>query len=155
MIDFKPKLQSMMDPVGLAMVTKDPKHMKNSGVVGFSGSRDYGGIVKDFTGRGESISELGTKIGTEAVMRNGSLGAAGINRPDASSFSDVMLQAMDRVSGSQMRVADLEEAAIINPASVDAHDLTTAQAEASLELSVARTLLSRLTQAWKDIINTR
>ncbi|GMO44113.1 MAG: hypothetical protein Ta2B_24810 [Termitinemataceae bacterium] len=158
MIDFKPQLQA-----GdlLQMKVSDPRHYANGGVVGFKGSFDHGGVITDFTrgvdakSTGAAIAELGTKIGAESVMRTGSLGAAGLNRPDGSSFSDLMLNAIDKVSGDQNRVQDLELAAMTDPSSIDAHDLTVAQAEANMSLGIARTLLSRLTQAWKDIINTR
>ncbi|MDR1363582.1 MAG: flagellar hook-basal body complex protein FliE [Spirochaetaceae bacterium] len=147
-----PHLQGI-DP--LPMAVSNSRHIDNAGVVGFSGTRDHGGIIKDFSGQGAEIAELGRKIGTEAVLRSGSLGAAGLNRVDNASFSDVMLRAIDKVSGDQNRVSSLSEAAITDPGSVDIHDLTIAEAEASMSLNIARTLLSRLTQAWRDIINTR
>ncbi|GHT51166.1 hypothetical protein FACS1894102_7060 [Spirochaetia bacterium] len=143
----------------LAMRTTNPRHLDNAGIVGFSGSFDHGGAIKDFSGQamgqGASIVELGTKLGVESVMRTGSMGEAGLNRPDGASFSDAMLKAIDRVSGDSMRVEDLELAAMTDPSSVDAHDLTIAQAKASMSLGIARRVLTNLTQAWKDIINTR
>ncbi|MDR2660091.1 MAG: flagellar hook-basal body complex protein FliE [Spirochaetaceae bacterium] len=142
----------------LPMAVSNSRHIDNAGVVGFSGARDHGGIIKDFrgqTGSGTEISEIGRKIGADAVIRSGSLGAAGLNRVDNASFSDVMLRAIDKVSGDQNRAAALSEAAITDPSSVDIHDLTIAEAEATMSLSIARTLLSRLTQAWRDVINTR
>jgi flagellar hook-basal body complex protein FliE len=156
MMDLMPRLGAG-DLGSLAMTVSNPKHLKDGGLTGFSGSFDHGGIVKDWrgTGQGTAMADLGVKIGTEAVMRNGSLGAAGLNRPDNASFSDVMLKAIDRVSGDQGRVSALEEAAMTNPGSVDIHDITIAQAEAGISLNIARTVLSRLTQAWRDIINVR
>jgi len=71
------------------------------------------------------------------------------------SFEDAMLQALDKVSGSQLSASDLQKEAIINPDSVDIHDITIAQAEASMSLSIARNIMSRLVQGWRDLINTR
>ena len=71
------------------------------------------------------------------------------------SFEDAMLQALDKVSGSQLNASDLQKEAIINPDSVDIHDITIAQAEASMSLSIARNIMSRLVQGWRDLINTR
>jgi flagellar hook-basal body complex protein FliE len=144
----------------LPMAVSNSRHINNAGVVGFSGSRDHGGIIKDFSGQGaaaveSAASAAGRKIGADAVLRAGSLGAAGLNRVDNANFADVMLRAIDKVSGDQNRAASLSEAAITDPSSVDIHDLTIAEAEASMSLGIARNLLSRLTQAWRDIINTR
>jgi flagellar hook-basal body complex protein FliE len=155
MIDFKPQYLPPVDM--LAMKLTNPRHIDNAGLTGFSGSFDHGGIINDFRrqGQGSEIAELGTKIGSAALIHDGALGAAGLNRPDNSSFSEVMLKAIDKVSDYQTRVSDLETAAMTDPSSIDAHDLTVAQAEAGLSLNTARTILSRLTQAWRDIINTR
>ncbi|GHU21404.1 hypothetical protein FACS1894172_20780 [Spirochaetia bacterium] len=91
---------------------------------------------------GRAISELGEKIGTEAVTRFGT-------------FEDVMLKALDQVSGDQQTAETLMQAAIVNPNSVDAHDVTIAQAKATMSLTITRTVLNRVVQSWKDIINTR
>jgi flagellar hook-basal body complex protein FliE len=92
--------------------------------------------------QGANLSEMGNKIGTEAVTRSGL-------------FDDAMLQALDKVSGLQQFASALEQAAIIDPESVDVHDLTIAQAEASLALNITRNILNRVVQGWRDIINTR
>jgi len=73
----------------------------------------------------------------------------------AGTFEDAMLNALDKVSGSQLRASDLQKQAIINPDSVDIHDITIAQAEASMALGITRNILSRLVQSWRDLINTR
>ena len=79
--------------------------------------------------------------------------------PDAGTglgtFEDAMLQALDKVSGSQLKASDLQKEAIINPGSIDIHDITIAQAEASMALGVTRNILSMLVQGWRDLINTR
>jgi flagellar hook-basal body complex protein FliE len=38
---------------------------------------------------------------------------------------------------------------------VDVHDITTAQAKAALSLNIARNVLNRVVQGWRDLINTR
>jgi flagellar hook-basal body complex protein FliE len=73
----------------------------------------------------------------------------------AGTFEHAMLQALDKVSGAQRHVSELEKEAIINPDSVDIHDITIAQAEASMALNITRNVLNRLVQGWRDIINTR
>ncbi|MDR3302573.1 MAG: flagellar hook-basal body complex protein FliE [Spirochaetaceae bacterium] len=142
MLSIKPELQRL-NP--LAMITKDPRHIASAGAAGFAGGVDHGG----------AISELGAKIGAQAVLRDGSVGAAGLNRSDPASFSDVMLGAIDKVSSMNNRASDLTQQAIVSPESVDIHDITIAQAEAQLSLSIAQTFLSRLTQSWRDLTNMR
>jgi len=94
-----------------------------------------------YSGSGEKMLHL-----RDAVLS----GKAGMG-----SFEDAMLQALDKVSGSQLNASDLQKEAIINPDSVDIHDITIAQAEASMSLSIARNIMSRLVQGWRDLINTR
>ncbi|MDR1985936.1 MAG: flagellar hook-basal body complex protein FliE [Treponema sp.] len=91
---------------------------------------------------GETLASLGDKIGVESALRSGS-------------FEDAMLRALDRVSGDQQRASDLIQTAITEPGSVDVHDITIAQAKASMSLNISRTVLNRLVQGWKDLINTR
>ena len=154
MLSIKPELQKL-NP--LPMFRKDPRHMESGGVVGFSGSYDHGGMLSDLTpkNQGKAITELGTKLGAEAVLRSGSVGAEGINRYDNASFANVMLSAIDKVSDLNNRASELAEMAMIDPSMENVHDLTIAQSEATMSLNIARTLLNRLTQAWKDLINTR
>lgn len=76
-------------------------------------------------------------------------------RAGMGTFEDAMLQALDKVSGAQINASDLQKEAIINPDSVDIHDITIAQAEASMSLSITRNIMSRLVQGWRDLINTR
>jgi len=71
------------------------------------------------------------------------------------SFENLLLNALDKVSGAQLRASDLQKEAIINPGSIDIHDVTIAQAEAGMALGITRNILSRLVQGWRDLINTR
>jgi len=95
-----------------------------------------------YSGSGENILRLRDATSAGAVTRAGT-------------FEDAMLQALDKVSGAQMNASDMQKQAIINPDSVDIHDITIAQAEASMSLSITRNILSRLVQGWRDLINTR
>lgn len=96
----------------------------------------------DFFPSGRQITELGDKIGAEAAVRAGT-------------FDDMMLKALDKVSGEERYANDLIQKAILEPDSVDAHDITIAQAKATMSLNITRTVLSRLIQGWRDLINTR
>jgi flagellar hook-basal body complex protein FliE len=71
------------------------------------------------------------------------------------SFEQLLLKGLDGVSGAQLFADDLAKQAIINPDSVDAHDVTIAQRIAGMSLDITRNILSRLVQGWRDLINTR
>jgi flagellar hook-basal body complex protein FliE len=120
----------------VSMKITHPKHM-----VPKNGPYTVGGDAFAM-GRGAAVSELGNKIGAEAVLRSGT-------------FEDVMLRALDKVSAEKQFADELIQQAIVDPESVDSHDITIAQAKASMSLNITRTVLNRIVQGWKDIINTR
>jgi flagellar hook-basal body complex protein FliE len=91
--------------------------------------------------------------GNKALALRDKIGANGITR--AGVFEDAMLQALDKVSGAQLNASEMQKQAIIDPDSVDIHDITIAQAEAGMALETATKVLSRLVQGWRDLINTR
>jgi len=91
--------------------------------------------------------------GHKALALRDTLGAQSVTRVGV--FEDAMLQALDKVSGAQLNASGLQKEAIINPESVDIHDITIAQAEAGMSLDITRNILSRLIQSWRDLINTR
>jgi flagellar hook-basal body complex protein FliE len=129
---YKPELVS---GDRIPMTVSHPKHL-----VPRNGPYTVAG--KNAPGRGTAISELGAAIGAEAAVRS-------------NGFADVMLQALDRISDEQQFSSDLVQRAIVDPESVDPQDITIAQARASMSLNIARNVLSRVVQGWKDIINTR
>jgi len=95
-----------------------------------------------YSGRPNNIIALEKKIDAGHITRAGT-------------FEHAMLNALDKVSGSQLYASELQKEGIINPDSVDIHDITMAQAEASMALNITRNILSRLVQGWRDLINTR
>jgi flagellar hook-basal body complex protein FliE len=112
----------------ITMVQTDPMHM--------------GPLNSPYSGSGTNILALRDKIGADGITRVGT-------------FEDAMLQALDKVSGRQQYASMLQQEAIINPDSVDVHDVTIAQAQANMSLSITRNILSRMVQGWRDLINTR
>jgi flagellar hook-basal body complex protein FliE len=98
--------------------------------------------AREFSAMGNKISETGKKIGADAVIRSGT-------------FTESMLDALDKVSAYQQFASGLSQAALIDPDSVNVEDVTIAQAEASMSLNIARNVLNRLVQSWRDLINTR
>jgi flagellar hook-basal body complex protein FliE len=90
-----------------------------------------------------------------ALSGSANAGATNVGATNVASFQDAMLKAMDGVSNSQAKSDDLLQAVVADPDSVDAQDVTIAMAEANMSLNLAKTVLSRIVTAWKDVINTR
>jgi len=112
----------------ISMLQTHPKHM--------------GALNSPYAGSGNNIIALEKKVGAQGVTRAGT-------------FEHAMLQALDKVSGSQQYASALAQEAIINPDGVDIQDITIAQAEANMSFNAARNILSRMVQGWRDLINAR
>ncbi|GHV85696.1 hypothetical protein AGMMS50230_13040 [Spirochaetia bacterium] len=95
-----------------------------------------------YNGSGRGMAELGKSIGAEGIMRDGL-------------FDQTMLKALDKVSGLQQQADYMYQQSVIDPDSVNVEDLTIAEGKANMSLNITRTILNRVVQAWKDIINTR
>ncbi|TFG61930.1 MAG: flagellar hook-basal body complex protein FliE [Spirochaetales bacterium] len=72
-----------------------------------------------------------------------------------SGFGYLLKQSLSGVNDLQQESTALNQQMLINPDSVDAHDVTIAMAEASTSLSMARTILDRVLRAYREIINVR
>jgi flagellar hook-basal body complex protein FliE len=118
----------------MPLATSDPKHYKS-------------GMSLEQAGQGAKIADMARTIGADVAVDASGRGNA--------NFADVMLRAIDKVSDQQMDASALAEQALVDPDSVDIQDLTIAQAKASLSLNIAKNVLNRLVQDWKEIINTR
>jgi len=110
------------------MIRTHPKHM--------------GPVDSPYFGNGNKMIALEKKIGAEGITRAGT-------------FEHAMLQALDKVSAQDQYAKELAKEAILNPDSVDAHDISIAQSLAGMSLDTTRNVLSRLVQGWRDLINTR
>ena len=73
----------------------------------------------------------------------------------AMSFEQTLLKAFDEVNAKQQRTTELGQQMIVDPESVDGHDITIAMAEASMSLKIAQTLIDRVVKSWNDITITR
>jgi flagellar hook-basal body complex protein FliE len=76
-------------------------------------------------------------------------------RPETSSFEQTLLKAFDDVNSKQQKTAEISQKLIVDPESVDAHDVTIAMAEANLSLKIAQTVIDRVVKDWNDITTTR
>ncbi|MGO8695067.1 MAG: flagellar hook-basal body complex protein FliE [Rectinemataceae bacterium] len=79
----------------------------------------------------------------------------GVAAQGASAFENSLLKAIDGVNSSQIKSDDAVKQMLVNPDTVDVQDVTIAMAQANMTLNIARTILSRVVTAWRDVINTR
>ena len=131
--NFRPQLTRIGNLPGLDLEQTHPNHMAFNRA--------------NFLGQGSKITEMSEKIGAGAVTRSDVIRNG--------TFEKTMLGALDQVSAYQNFASSLHQEAIINPDSVNVHDITIAQAQARLSLDLTRDVLNRLVQGWRDLINTR
>lgn len=70
-------------------------------------------------------------------------------------FRNLLFDSLNGVNQLQQEHADLSVRALIDPESVNPHDITIAGAKASLSLNVARNVVDRVIRAYRDITNVR
>lgn len=71
------------------------------------------------------------------------------------SFSDLLINSLDSVSNLERNAEDLAVQATVNPDSVNAHDVTIAAAQANVALSLTKSVIDRVIQAYREIQNVR
>jgi flagellar hook-basal body complex protein FliE len=129
---FQPVLKQVQS---LELTATDPRHIQPGGAA--------------HPASGTAIVNLGSQIGASAVLDSTDTSGT------LSDFSALLLRSLDSVSADQSAAETVAQMAITDPGSVDIQDITIAQAKASMSLTIAQTILSRLVQGWKDVINTR
>jgi flagellar hook-basal body complex protein FliE len=70
-------------------------------------------------------------------------------------FSRALKDAFFRVNSVQKRSDELTKALAVNPDSVDIHDVTIAAEKARLSLMLTKSIVDRVTQAYRELINMR
>lgn len=71
------------------------------------------------------------------------------------SFQSLLSEALHGVNADQIKSEDLMQKMIVDPDSVDIHDVTIAMAEAQMSLGIAKAVIDRAVTAYKEIINIR
>jgi flagellar hook-basal body complex protein FliE len=71
------------------------------------------------------------------------------------SFSQLLLDSLDGVNEQQQTAETLSIQAVTDPDSVDVHDVTIAAAQANLSLSITKSVVDRVIQAYREIQNVR
>ncbi|MFP4152176.1 MAG: flagellar hook-basal body complex protein FliE [Alkalispirochaeta sp.] len=70
-------------------------------------------------------------------------------------FRDALVSSLEDVNAQQVAHEELSVRSIVDPESVDPHDLTIAAAKATTSLSITRNVVDRVIQAYRDITNLR
>lgn len=137
------------------MARTNPAHMDASGKipavsgVGAKSSFDQAMLAAI---RGDAATAGTSMVSSASTLSAASLSGVSANQAD---FTTEALRSLDEVSGYQQESSALNQQMIVDPDSVDAHDVTIAMAKANLSLNLARAVVSRVTQAYRDIINSR
>lgn len=76
-------------------------------------------------------------------------------KPEVASFEQTLLKAFDKMNEKQQTTDALAQKMIVDPESVDVHDVTIAMAEANLSLKLAQSTIDRVIKGWNEITTTR
>lgn len=71
------------------------------------------------------------------------------------SFGNLLLDSINSVNEMQQTSEALSVQAVVDPESVNAHDVTIAAAKASMSLSITKNVVDRVIQAYREIQNVR
>ena len=71
------------------------------------------------------------------------------------SFGNLLMDSINSVNAMQQTSEALSVQAVIDPESVNAHDVTIAAAKASMSLSITKNVVDRVIQAYREIQSVR
>lgn len=70
-------------------------------------------------------------------------------------FASMLLDGLNSVNDQQQTADQLSVQAVVDPDSVDAHDVSIAAAKANLSLNITKSVVDRAIQAYREIQNVR
>ena len=71
------------------------------------------------------------------------------------SFNDLVIDALNGVNDLAQESTDITQQYIINPDSVDVHDVTIAMSKANLAITMTKSVVDNALKAYREIINIR
>ena len=77
------------------------------------------------------------------------------NEQSAETFSNLVLDALNGANSLAQESTRLTEQYIINPDSIDVHDVTIAMGKANLAISMTKSVVDGAIKAYREIINIR
>lgn len=96
------------------------------------------------------LNRLNENSGGETV-KNGPV----TNGQNGSKFSELLTNALNGVNDTVLYSDQLSTQAIIDPDSVDVHDVTIAMSKANMAVSLTKQVVDGALKAYKEIINLR
>jgi flagellar hook-basal body complex protein FliE len=84
----------------------------------------------------------------------GQSGPLGGTKP-ANDFQNMVLKALNGANDITQKSLSLEQKSIVDPQSVNAHDVMIALGEANMAVSMMKAVTDRVLRAYQDIINVR
>ncbi len=100
----------------------------------------------------------GDRISLAVTHKGHMKGITGSESPDdgsGSGFGNLVTKAINGANDAVKTSSELTEQYIINPDSVDVHDVTIAMAEANLAVSLTKSVVDNALKAYREIINIR
>ena len=91
-------------------------------------------------------------FGYTKIQRKGAQDAGG---DFVSSFTGALKDAFYKVNDLQLQSDELTKALAVRPETVDVHDVTIAAEKARIALLFTKSIVDRVTQAYKELINVR
>jgi len=73
----------------------------------------------------------------------------------STSFNDMVIDALNGVNDLAKESTDITQQYIINPDSVDVHDVTIAMSKANLAITMTKSVVDNALKAYREIINIR
>lgn len=70
-------------------------------------------------------------------------------------FGNMLLKAINGANNVTQKSLSLEQKSIVDPQSVNAHDVMIAMAESNMAISMTKAVVDRVLRAYQDIINIR
>lgn len=70
-------------------------------------------------------------------------------------FASMLIESLNSVNDQQQTAEALSVQSIVDPQSVNPHDVTIAAARANLSLGIAKSVVDRVIQAYREIQNVR
>lgn len=120
----------------------DPRHLAGRNEMGSLAPRagQAGRSERDAAAAAEGAAATGASSETSAAGQD---------------FNRMLFDSLNEVNGYQQEHENLSVQSIINPDSVDPHDVTLAAAKANLSLSITKSVVDRVLQAYREITNLR
>ncbi len=94
-------------------------------------------------------------VSLNATNKNHFINTSSLEDDKKMDFGEVLKGALNSVNDQQQTSSQLNVQSIIDPDSVDPHDVTIQMSKASLSLSMTKAIVDKALQAYRDIINLR